>query len=381
MIIDKIYIVSWFGNRTKTDLRQKRKDLHQKQLNWAQAHNFEIIVYAQDYDDDEYDTNVTYIKHVGDVIPPGHARNKLLEHFYKTDDDFAIFADNDATLYELPQHKDSIDFVEQLRTLNYQDFANIGIIVPLDPARTAFSKDLDHKNYKDNYTFRRTSRVKGSLMLIKNLKKHIQQEIFFDETIFGYDQDGNLLPGEDSDFAYTLWRMGQGTYSTIHAILNEFGRNHSTWIEDDSGRYDQHIEFFVPTMNKKHGRIFLIDGGGKDLVKGFSYYGVSTHTDCGVKLRFARDDKDRTRTLIRYGHTDIEFYPVPEPMSIADMIPILETCDLYKSNAEFKHGVDILTGKVTRDARGHTLKVKTLTNWATLDPNDLPRKISIAKSG
>ena len=378
MIVNKIYIVSWFGDRAKTDLRQKRKDLHQKQVDWAKAHNFEIIVYAQDYDASEHINGVKYITHHGPVVPPGHARNKLLEHFYNTGDDFAIFADNDSVLYELPQHKDSIDFIERLQTLDYKDFTNIGIIVPLDPARTAFTKDLEHKNYKNNYTFRRTSRVKGSLMLIKNIKKHCNLEPKFDEDIFVV-QDGELLPGEDSDFAYTLWQMGQGTYSTNHAILNEFGRNHSTWIEDDSGRYDQHIEFFVPTMNDKHGQIFLTGVGGNDLIKGFAYYGVSTHEDCGTKVRFARDDKDRTRTLIRYGHTDIEFHALPHPMQIPDMIPTLEASDLYKTNAAFKDGVDILSGKATKNGRGHFLKLKTFTNWAVLDPQNLPKKISIAK--
>lgn len=378
MIVNKIYILSWFGARTKTDLRQKRKDLHQKQLDWAKAHNFEIIVYAQDYDDDEYVDGVTYIKNVGDVLPPGHARNHLLHQFYLTQDDFAIFADNDAILYELPQHKDSIDFTERLRTLDYQDFIDIGIIVPLDPARTAFTKDLEHKNYAASYTFRRTSRVKGSLMFIKNFNKHIKEEVYFDEDIFVV-KDGELLPGEDSDFAYTLWQMGQGTYSTNHAILNEFGRNHSTWIEDDSGRYEQHIEFFVPTMNDKHGLIFLTGVGGNDLIKGFSYYGVSTHEDCGTRVRFARDAADRTKTLIRYGHTDIEFHALPEPMQIPDMIPVLEASDLYRTNTAFQDGVNILSGKATKNGRGHFLKLKTFTNWAVLDPQNLPRKITIAK--
>lgn len=377
MIVNKIYIVSWLGSRDKITLREKRKDFHSKQIAWAQAHNLEIIVYAQDYNDDEYVDGVTYIKNVGDVLPPGHARNKLLEHYYKTNDDFAIFADNDAVLYELPQHKDSIDFVERLKPLSMIDFDNIGIIIPLDPARTAFTKDIEKDSYKNNYVFKRTSRVKGSFMFIKNIKKHCQQEPKFDEKIFTV-KDGKLLPGEDSDFAYTLWQMGQGTYSTNHAILNEYGRNFSTWIDDDTGRYDQHIDFFVPAMNEKHGLIFLTGVGGNDLIKGFKYYGVSTHVDCGTKVRFARDDVDRTKTLIRYGHTDIEFYALPEPMQIPDMIPTLEASDLYKTNTAFQEGVDILSGKGP-NSKGHMLKLKTFTNWAVLDPKKLPTKITIPK--
>lgn len=378
MIVNKIYIVSWFGSRDNPDLRAKRADFHAKQIEWAKSHNLEIIVYAQDYDPSEHIPGVMYMTHHGPVVPPGHARNKLLEHYYKTDDDFAIFADNDAVLYELPQHKDSIDFTERLQTLDIVNFANVGIIIPLDPARTAFTKDLERDSYKTTYTLRRSSRVKGSFMYIKNIKKHCQQEPKFDEDIF-IIKDGELLPGEDSDFAFTLWQMGQGTYATNHAILNEYGRNFSTWIDDDAGRYNQHIDFFVPAMNEKHGLIFLTGVGGNDLIKGFKYYGVSTHADCGTKVRFARDDIDRTRTLIRYGHTDIEFYPLPGPMQIPDMIPTLEASDLYKTNAAFREGIDLLSGKASKQGRGHFLKLKTFTNWAILDPKKLPTKIVIPK--
>ena len=380
MLINKIYIISWFGKRDDSALRSKRQELHLKQIKWCQSHDLEIIVYAQDYDEDDYVDGVTYIKNVGDIRPPGHARNKLLEHYYETDDDFCIFADNDCVLYDLPQHKDSIDFTERLRELDIKDFAEIGLIVPLNPARTAFSQDIGKAAYTDNYTFRRTSRVGGGFMYIKNMKKYANVTPLYDEVIFGF-KDGELLPGEDSDFAYSLWQMGHGSYSTIHAILNEYGRNYSTWIKEDSGRYDQHIEFFVPAMNQKHGQIFLTGVGTGDLNKGYSYYGVSTHVNSGTRVRFARDAKDRTRVLTYHGHTGIEFHPLPEPMQIPDMFPFLEASKLYGTNQAFRDGIDRLSGKKTKNGRGHVIKLKTFTNWDTLDPHNLTAKIVIAKSG
>lgn len=380
MLINKIYVVSWFGKRENKKLRERRKEMHQKQVDWAKRHQFEIIVYAQDYDDDEYLDGVTYIKHRGDVIPPGHARNFLLKHFYNTQDDFAIFADNDTVLYELPQHKDSQDFIERLQKLDIKDFAHVGLITPLNPARLAFNKDVLKKSYDEAYTFRRTSSVKGSLMIIKNIKKHLNKQPLFDEKIFVV-RDGELLPGEDCDFAYTLWKMGQGAYTTIHAILNEFGRNHSTWADDDHRRYEQHLEFFVPAMNEKHGQIFVTGVDGNDLEKGFSFYGISTHPNTGPKLRFARCKKDRLDNLTRAGHTDIEFHPLPEPMQIPEMLPYLETTDLYATNPAFREGVDKMSGKGRGTGKNpHFMKLKTFTNWTSLDPHDLPRIITIPKT-
>lgn len=378
MLLNKIYIISWFGNRDDTDLRTKRKEFHLRQIEWCKSHNLEIIVYAQDYDEDDYVKDVTYIKNTGDLLPPGHARNKLLEHYYKTDDDFAVFADNDCVLYELPQHKDSIDFVERMRKLDMAEFDSIGLIVPLNPARTAFSQDIGKAIYDDNYTFRRYARVGGGLLFVKNLQKHAKLTPYFDEGNFGFE-DGEVLPGEDSDFAYSLWKLGHGAYMTNHAIMHEYGRSNSTWIQDDSKRYDKYVEFFVPLMNEKHGPILFLGVGCADLDNGYSYYGVSTHVNSGTRVRFARDGKDRTRVLTYHGHTGIEFHPLPEPMQIPDMIPFLEASNLYKTNTDFRDGINRLSGKASKKGKGHFAKLKTFTNWDELDPNGLPAKIEIPK--
>jgi len=379
MLLNKIYIISWFGSREDATLRSKRKELHLKQIDWCRSHNLDIIVYAQDYDEEDYIDDVTYIKNTGDVLPPGHARNKLLEHYYKTDDDFCIFADNDCVLYELPQHKDSIDFVERMRKLDIADFDSIGLIVPLNPAREAFSQQIGKPAYDTDYTFRRAARIGGGFMFLKNIQKHANKTAYFDEIIFGM-KDGELLPGEDSDFAFALWQLGHGSYTTCHAIQHEYGRKYSTWIKDESGRYDQYISFFIPAMNEKYGQIFVTGVGSSDLNKGYGWYGMSTHVNSGTRVRFARDAKARTKVLAYHGHTDIEFYPLPEPMQVPDMIPLLEQSDLYRTNSTFRNGVDRLSGKAGRqNKQGQMMKLKSFTVWDVLDPNNLPAKITIPK--
>ena len=380
MKLSTIYIISWFGPRDNPTLRDKRKLYHDRQLEWARKQNLDIVVYAQDYDDDEYEDDVTYIKNTGDLLPPGHARNILLKLFYKTQDDFSMFADNDVGLYRDVQHKDSANFIKRLRGLDIKDLKDVGLISPWNPARQAFSDELAKDIYKTHYTFHRTAKVGGGIMWIKNIKKHLDKEVFFDEVIFGRDEDDVLLPGEDSDFSFQLWKMGQGSYSTIHALMCEWGRTNSTWIADDHSRYDKHISWFVPTMNAKHGQIYILSYGSTDVFKGFNHYGISRSPDGICRLRFCRFKRSRVNKLSNAGHTEIQFFDLPEPMMIPDMIPFLEASDLYDTNDDFRKGVDKLSGKGGKqNMRGQRTKYKTFVNWPTLDTNDLPKKIQIAK--
>jgi hypothetical protein len=62
-------------------------------------------------------------------------------------------------------------------------------------------------------------------------------------------------------------------------------------------------------------------------------------------------------------------------MMIPDMFPFLIASDLYKTDPDFKAGVDKISGKKT----GRGMKLKTFVNWPNLNPHDLPKKIQIKK--
>lgn len=375
MKLSTIYIISWFGERDNPTLRDKRKLYHQRQLEWARKNDLKIVVYAQDYDEDEYESDVTYVKNTGDLLPPGHARNKLLELYYETDDDFAMFADNDVALYDQEHHKDSSRWTQCLRDMDIGDLKDVGLISPWNPARNAFSDELKKPEYDTHYTFHRHAKVGGGIMWIKNINKHLGKKVWFDEVIFGRDEGGKLLPGEDSDFSFQLWKMGQGSYQTVHALMCEWGRANSTWIEEDHARYQKHVDWFVPTMNDKHGVVYILSHGSTDVFKGFNYYGISRSPDGIKRLRFCRFRKSRIAKLTAAGHTEIEFHELPEPMMIPDMFPFLIASDLYKTDPDFKAGVDKISGKKT----GRGMKLKTFVNWPNLNPHDLPKKIEIPK--
>lgn len=383
MKITSIYIISWFGDRANTKVYERRLRYHRRQLKWCKENNLKVHVYAQDYDKEQYVDGVTYFKNTGDsILPPGHARNVLLKHHYSTDDDFAVFADNDCVLYHGEQHKDSIDFVDQMRQQDVTKFKDIGMIVPLNPARNAFTKEIAKPIYDSHYTFKRTAKVGGGWLMIKNFKKHIDQEVYFDEEIFKRDEEGLLLPGEDSDFAFTIWKLGQGAYQTNHAIMCEWGRANSTWVDHDNKRYKRHIEWFVPTMNDKHGQIQMLTTGSTNAVTGFNFYGMSRNTKGEKLLRFGRCVKERTSKLKAAGHTEIEFHALQHPTQIPDMLPLLEKTDLYANDEDFRDGVDRLSGKGGKKSLpGRNLKFKSFINWKALDPYELPVKIQIRKDG
>lgn len=62
----------------------------------------------------------------------------------------------------------------------------------------------------------------------------------------------------------------------------------------------------------------------------FKVVGVSTSNGI-TKVRFANDFVSRVKMLIKAGHTDIELFELPEPMSKADAVTYLKTSDLMNT--------------------------------------------------
>ena len=367
MQISNIYIISWFGE--DPTLIDRRRKIHQTQLDWCKKHNLHPVVFAQNYAESDYVDGVTYIKHTGPVIYPGPARNQLLKHFYKTNDDYAVFADNDGILYEDTQHGDSANFVELLRSSSTEDFASIDLINPADPARLAFTKELASAVYRDHLVFRKTNKVKGTIFFLKNVLKHKETELYFDETIF--DSGTNLIPGEDLEFGVAATMQGLGVYYTYNAILNELARNESTWAESNSNRNS------VPTYNlinnKYHCELFNIPD---DVVKKYEYVGYSLLRG-KYDIRLAVDQEQRRKVLAKNHHTDIQFYRIPLS-TVADAVQYaLKNIDDVKLR-------DLIEEQI-RQNKTHINRGKQRTqfNWnlVPLTIPLLPDKVLIKKLG
>ena len=81
-MLNTIYIISWFGN---DDVKERRKEFHKKQIEWAFKHNLTPVVLAQDYTAADYIDNVRYINAdtSNGILTPSQARNILLDEFAK----------------------------------------------------------------------------------------------------------------------------------------------------------------------------------------------------------------------------------------------------------------------------------------------------------
>jgi hypothetical protein len=232
--LERMYIISWFGTG---EIRSKRVEYHNKQVDWAIQQGLEVFVVAQHYEPNEYRSDVTYLEYQYPegitLFLPGEARNVCLKHYYQSDADFAIIADNDSILYDGEQHCDSKDFVKVFNSIELSNLAPVDLFVPLNPRRMPFSKTISDNQtlFDNNLVFHRTPDAKGSFIVTKNIKKHYGLELYYDESFVNPDR--TLIPLEDVDFGMNFLYNGLSLYMLHNIILKELASTTSTWTATD----------------------------------------------------------------------------------------------------------------------------------------------------
>lgn len=361
-MLNTIYIISWFGD---DNVKERRKEFHKKQIEWAFKHNLKPVVLAQDYTAADYIDNVRYINAdiSNGILTPSQARNILLDEFYNSDDDFAFFADNDAVLSDDIQHSDSGNFIQLMRNFTIDMFADIDIISFANPSRTAFKSELSKPIYKNNFVFRRCYYTTGPIHIMKNIKKIYGKTLYYDVDTF--NDNGKIITCEEHDFCINGMLHGIKAYHLRNVLLVEFGRTVSTWVNDDSNRG---VDYAKQLINDKYKLELYIFPTNTE--KTFEYIGHSLEPDMKTrKIRFADDPQLRTNICLKKGRSDIHFYKLPKPMTAPDILDycisnnlfgIKEICDkFYKHKSVLK--------------KSHT-KIPVQFNW-----NVLPQFSSIKK--
>ena len=356
MKLKSIYIISYFGSDEK--LQARRREIHARQLKWARAQKLEIVVLCQKYLPSDYASDVRYIESGTDsLLLPGDARNLLLEDFYKSKDDFAVFADNDTILYEDEAHGFAPNFVAELKSAELSDFSAIDLICCIYPQRSPFNAEIAKLEYEKNLIFKRTPTMKGSMFFLKNLRLHQSKSIFFDQASFV--EEGKMFDGEDAEFCTNLLASGLGCYATYCAIAAEMAVTASTWVSEISNR-DKFSLFKI--INKKYGTLYHFTEEYKEYVSvGYSHK---------VKLKLcASSYTGRAKALKSAGHTNVVLYDLPYGMTynntllyardnIEDLVlQNLAIAQLKKPNKKFSHH-------------------KTKSNWTRYR---IPAKICIKK--
>lgn len=229
MQFNKIYIISYLGQDDETI--QNRMRMHRNQLDFANRQKLNAVVLSQNYKREYYQTDATYIDHYGHVLRFGEARNILLEHFYNSDDDYAVFADNDCYLYQGQKYGHNDVFADTFRNIPLRNLEHIDLFTALNPKNVPFTKDLENnaRLYQTHWSFVPAYIAQG-LFVLKNLKKFYNTEIYFDNAFVKPDR--SILACEDQDFPIQIIHKGYGTYMCKNIIMKDESTT-STWTVQD----------------------------------------------------------------------------------------------------------------------------------------------------
>lgn len=230
----KALIVSYFGPRSNPEVRAKRKEYHERQIEWLLSEGFvhsDIWVSCKDYDESEKIEGIRYFERpdIKVAIPPALGRNQLLEEWYKTNDDWCLVLDNDAILDDRNQG----NIIQWLRSNELKEVDAFVPVNPGAPGRGAFNRLWEDKDVRDNYVFER-GELKGSFMVLKNLKKHHGHELYF-------DTGDRCRSAEDYFFGFDMVELGMVPMWCNNIVLKELAtstKESMLWKTDDASRQD-----------------------------------------------------------------------------------------------------------------------------------------------
>lgn len=190
MKFDKAYFISWKPTADRLDLLETA-------IAWAKSKDLTVTVIAMEWE--EYSRfDVQYIK-VPFQMPPAHARNIALNHFYSTADDYCIILDDDTFIER------GDDIIDLMRTIDYPD---VNVVSVLEYAHT------DRYEESDDHIFRIPEIFCSGVFIVKN-----QRKLFFNP-MFRWE-NGKLQYGEDVDFLARCWYEELGGWEVTTAVANK----------------------------------------------------------------------------------------------------------------------------------------------------------------
>lgn len=236
-----IGIISYFPDNKETgklrEIRQIRYKRHYDQLTlFKQVYpGVKIVVFAQNYKPHEYMNNLVDKYIISETATsPSIARNKILEYFYNTNEDYCLLCDDDSTLHD---YYKTNDLLMELHTNPEKFIPHVDFINGLNPRLTPFKEKLATKLpiIAKNYILEKVVISGLQVMVIKNAAKYNQPTLYFDTHIDAIYESGY----EDKAFIIGLVVAGRQCYTCPHMIYKTLNDD-STLFNTFEDRMSKH---------------------------------------------------------------------------------------------------------------------------------------------
>lgn len=144
-------------------------------------------------------------------------RIAALETFYSSAHDWGVMLDDDALLYDGPQHNRGPRLFVEMASNGIAAYDGIDVFFPINPQKIGFGPIYrdDPNLYLNHHVFKRNIDLKGSMFVVRNFRKQNKKIVLPDATF--------TLHGEDRYFALEAVKLGYSVMRCENIVLREFG--------------------------------------------------------------------------------------------------------------------------------------------------------------
>jgi hypothetical protein len=163
-------------------------------------------------------------------------RIECLNKFYSTKFLWGIIMDDDAILYDDPQHNSSYRLFDEMAINGFSKYNDVDVIFPLNPQKSGFNNlvngtidgvlvnPINAERHQNNHVFVHNLDLKGSMFIVKNFKL-IGKEAVIPDASFS-------MHGEDTYFALLATALGYKVRRCNNIQLKELTNGNTSYFSD-----------------------------------------------------------------------------------------------------------------------------------------------------
>ncbi|MDQ1197510.1 hypothetical protein [Agrobacterium sp. SORGH_AS 787] len=181
-------------------------------------------------------------------------RNAALQAFYASDHPWGIIMDDDAILYDSPNHNSGAAFFSEMAKNASSAYDDIDMFFPINPGKLPGQNTIwsaDPVLYRDNHVFSGNHDLKGSIFIVRNFRLSDRPQI--------------LTPphtglGEDTLLAMEAVSKGCTVYRCENIVLKEFsGKSHFRHTRTEMKKGNEVIATKYAVQGLRMGSEHLLD--------------------------------------------------------------------------------------------------------------------------